>query len=149
MTKTQIEIHNIHPDFKIIATNIRGVVQSVLKEENFLPQKLSIVFVEDEYLRRLHREFLKDDSYTDVMAFDLGDNKGTEGEIYISIDRAKFYAQKLHLPLDEEIARLIIHGVLHLKGYNDETDAQRQQMHQRENDHLRFLEPLPELVSNR
>jgi len=149
MIKTQIEIHNIHPEIKIHIRGVRTIAQKVLSAEKFYLHHLSLVFVDDEYLRRLHRDFLNEDPYTDVMTFDLSETNTREGEIYISLDRAQYYAKKYRIPLDEELTRLIIHGILHLKGYDDQTEAEHQRMHQKENSLLRQLAPLPELSSHR
>jgi len=112
---------------------VKKLVQYVLKLEKMNAREISVVFVDDEYLRKLHREFFNDDSYTDVMAFDLSENEGLEGEIYVSLDRARYFAGKYREPFSREVARLIIHGLLHLKGYDDKTTAQKQDMHRREN----------------
>lgn len=98
---------------------------------------LNIVFVDDEYLKSLHRQFLNDDTYTDVMTFNLSETGAIDGEIYISADRAKENAQKYQVSFADEIARLVIHGLLHLKGHDDRTDAGRRQMHQLENKYLK------------
>lgn len=112
---------------------VKKLIQYVLKREKINAREISVVFVDDEYLRKLHRQFFNDNSYTDVITFDLSENEGLEGEIYVSLDRARYFAGIYREPWSREVARLIIHGLLHLKGYDDATKARKQEMHQREN----------------
>jgi rRNA maturation RNase YbeY len=130
----QIEIHNHYPEFKITLKTVENLVQQLLENEKLPAQELNVILVDDDYLKNLHRNFFNDDTYTDVITFDLSEpaEENIEGEIYISVDRAKFHAGKFHVSLQEEIARLIIHGILHLKGYNDQTAEQRQAMRHQE-----------------
>ncbi len=115
------------------------MVEQVIHEIKLPASEISVILVDDEYLRRLHREYLNDDRYTDVMTFNLSDGGEVEGEIYISVDRAQVQAKQYQVSVSEEVARLVIHGLLHLKGYDDATLAERQQMHQQENHLLRLF----------
>ncbi len=134
---TKIDVNNIHSRFKIHPDAVKKLVRAVLKAEKMRAREISVVFATDEYLRKLHRDFLKNDRYTDVITFDLSEGEGIEGEIYVSLDRARYFAREYQEPFHREVARLVIHGLLHLKGYSDATPAQRQEMHQRENQHLK------------
>ena len=87
-------------------------------------------------MAKLHKTYLSDSCYTDVITFLLDDPEGTVGEIYISIDRAKHHAKIYEVGVEEEYARLIAHGLLHLKGMDDKTEADRERMHQIENAYL-------------
>lgn len=136
MTQMQINVINDHQKITINEQDVTKLAKSVIKDEKIAVNEISIIFVHDEYLRKLHKDYLKDDSPTDVMSFNLGENDRIEGEIYISLDRAKIHAAEFNVSLDSEIARLIIHGLLHLKGYDDQTDVQRNQMRQKENQYL-------------
>ena len=118
---------------------IKQLIESVIRELKLSAREIHVIFVDDEYLRKLHREYLHDDSYTDVMTFNLSDSGEVEGEIYISVDRARVQARQYQVSVEEEIARLVIHGLLHLKGYDDATPAERQNMHQLENKMLRLF----------
>ncbi len=133
---TRIEIINTYPGFQLRAAAVRRLVQSVLKAENLSAHSLTVILVDDPYLKQLHRDFLDDDTVTDVMTFDLGEAGQVEGEIYISVDRAKDQAAAFDVPLAEEIARLIIHGILHLGGYEDHTPQEQTRMRRQENRYL-------------
>ena len=114
------------------------MARQVLEDEQLPVDEINIILTGDAYLRTLHRDFLKDDTFTDVITFDLSDPgaKETSGEIYISADRANIHAAEFAVPLRQEIARLIIHGILHLKGYDDHTENNRRQMRAREDFYL-------------
>jgi probable rRNA maturation factor len=133
----QINVINDHKSITINEQDVTNLAKSVIKDETLSANDISIIFVHDDYLRKLHKDYLKDDSPTDVMSFNLGENDQIEGEIYISLDRARIHAAEFNVSLDSEIARLIIHGLLHLKGFDDQTDAQQNQMRQKEDQYLK------------
>ncbi len=112
------------------------LVESFLQEQQLAASEISIIIVSDEYLRNLHKQYLNDDTETDVMTFNLGEGEQVEGEIYISYDRAKEQAREFDVDVKTEVARLVIHGLLHLKGYNDSTIEERREMRQLEDEFL-------------
>jgi rRNA maturation RNase YbeY len=105
---------------------------------------ISIRLTTDEQLRQLHAEFLEDDTVTDVMSFLYGDvdlaGLVTFGEIVISVDRASDQAAAAGWPLESELAFLLTHGMLHLCGWEDSTDEQRNAMHARQHDIMKSLQ---------
>ncbi len=134
----------VKPDILLHQTDItfpvnllQRLINKVIREENIPIAELRVIFVDDQYLRNLHRDFLNDDTYTDVMTFNLGSEQEIEGEIYISVDRAQVHAREYRIPIGEEIARLIVHGLLHLKGYDDQIPQERIRMRAMENQHLK------------
>lgn len=135
--KTLIQIINNHPSGAFQKDDYYILARNVIEDEKIPIHQLSIIAVDDEYLRKLHQQYLNNGSYTDVMTFKLSDFGKIEAEIYFSLDRAKFNATKYQVKVVEEYARLIIHGLLHLKGYDDSTEAKRNNMHQLENKYLR------------
>lgn len=99
---------------------------------------LSYVFCTDEYLLDINRRFLNHDYYTDIITFPLTEEKGKiEAEIYISIDRVKDNAQKLSTAFEEELHRVMFHGVLHLLGHRDKTKAQQLEMRNKEDEWIK------------
>jgi probable rRNA maturation factor len=131
-----IRISNDHPALKVRKNAIDKLVKHVLRVEKIPVREIHIIFVEDEYLRGLHKKYLNDDTPTDVMSFNLSDDDHIEGEIYISLDSAKSQAPRFDVSFDFEIARLIIHGLLHLKGYDDSTAPERKEMRAKEDYYL-------------
>ena len=90
---------------------------------------LSVVFVDDAALAALHGRFLGDDSPTDVMSFDLGEETpGPGGELYVSVERARSRAGERDVPVGRELALYVVHGTLHLCGYDDHEQDDRAAM---------------------
>lgn len=106
---------------------------------------VNYVFVDDEEILRVNREFLQHDYYTDIITFDNGTSApGTSltlaGDLIISLDTVRTNAESLHVAYEQELHRVIIHGVLHLCGLNDKGSGEREQMEAAEN---RALDILP------
>ena len=121
----------ISPDIKCIQL----LVKNIFAEEKIKEAELSYIFCNDNFLSKLKKKFFKKNHFTDVIAFRLNsyEEKRVEGEIYISLPRAKENAKIYEDPYEKEVARLIIHGCLHLLGYPDETKNQKQTMTHLEN----------------
>ena len=101
---------------------------------------LNFIFTSDDILQELNQQYLGHSTFTDIITFDLSENKRKiEGDIYISIDRAKENARSFKEPYKREIQRLIIHGVLHLSGYKDTTKAEKEEMRAKEDYYLSLL----------
>ena len=92
---------------------------------------VSYIFCSDNYLIELNREYLKHDTLTDIITFPYSSTP-IEGDIFISIDRVRDNAKDFGVAFEHELRRVIIHGVLHLCGYGDKTDAQAAVMRQKE-----------------
>ena len=121
----------ISPDIKYIQL----LVKNIFAEKKIKDAELSYIFCNDNFLSKLKKKFFKKPHFTDVIAFRLNsyEEKRVEGEIYISLPRAKENAKIYEEPYEKEVARLIIHGCLHLLGYQDETKNQKQIMTNLEN----------------
>ena len=96
------------------------------------------MFCSDAYLLHLNKEYLTHDYFTDILTFEY-QSEPIMGELYISIDRVKDNAEKLHIGFLEELNRVIIHGVLHLCGYGDQDTAAKEMMTSREDFYLQQL----------
>jgi probable rRNA maturation factor len=131
--KVKIEFVDAFHGLDFPLTHFRTFVQLVSHNEKIPVGNLRIIVVDDEYLSALHKQFLQDDSYTDVMVFPLDDHQNKEAEIYLSGERAKENASRYGVTLKNEIARLIAHALLHLQGFNDQTRPTRKKMHFLEN----------------
>ena len=115
------------------------IIQAIENEKHRLGV-LNFIFTSDDILFELNQQYLGHSTLTDIITFDLSETKSKlEGDIYISIDRAKENARKFMEPVDREIKRLIIHGVLHLAGHHDKTRAEKQAMRSREEYYLSLL----------
>ncbi len=117
---------------------IQKIINSVFEEEGYLADDVAIVFGDDSLLNKLKKDFFNLDQLTDVIAFRLNDyeDKSIEGEIYISVPRAKENAIEFSEPFAKEIGRLIIHGGLHLLNYDDQTTVDKKVMTGKEDEYL-------------
>lgn len=104
---------------------------------------LSYIFCSDEHLLEMNRTHLDHDYYTDIITFDLSDSEPIEGEIYISVDRVKENASTYGVSFEEELCRVMCHGLLHLMGYDDHSDADKQEMRAKETFCLSLLSEVP------
>lgn len=104
----------------------------IIAEGNKLIE-LNFIFCSDEYLYKINVEYLNHETYTDIITFDNKEKEGElEGDIFISIERVRDNAEQLKLPIEEELHRVIIHGALHLMGYNDKTPEEQEAMREKE-----------------
>ena len=111
----------------------REWVENVIEKENRVIGDLNFIFCSDEHLHQINLQYLNHDTFTDIITFDNSEKvEEVSGDIFISIDRVKANAEELGLPFNQELHRVIIHGVLHLIGYNDKTEQEQQQMREKE-----------------
>jgi probable rRNA maturation factor len=124
----EIWISNLQRKVSIDTAFIREVMAAALRMEG-RPQTadISVALVDDAYIRVLNREYRGVDQATDVLAFpleeDTGDREPALGDIVISVERAREQARQFKHPVRREVALLAVHGLLHLLGYEDETEA--------------------------
>ena len=109
-----------------------------MEQQEISDADLLFIFGDDKLLNHLKKQFFNKDHFTDVIAFRLNDyNQGNiEGEVYISLTRAKNNAKKFNEPYSKEIARLVIHGSLHLLGYEDSSKKDKEEMTKKEDIYL-------------
>ena len=100
---------------------LKEFLVSLFRDKGKTLGSLDIIFCSDEYLKKINKQFLNHDYFTDIITFNLSDEPEQPilGEIYISIDRVKENAQTYRSPLNKELHRIIFHGALHLCGYKD------------------------------
>ena len=112
-------------------------ITAVIQEENFVEGDINYIFMNDEMLLELNKKFLDHDTYTDIITFDLSEKENVvSGEIYISTDRVIENAAKYNVIYPEEMHRVLIHGILHLCGYNDKSEEEKEEMRAKENYYL-------------
>ncbi|HSJ12018.1 MAG TPA: rRNA maturation RNase YbeY [Gillisia sp.] len=114
-------------------------IERVIASEEKKLEEISYIFCDDEYLLNLNEEFLKHDTYTDIITFDYSVGKILQGDIYISTERVKENSDEFNVSFEEELRRVIIHGVLHLCGYKDKTKEQSLLMRQREEEKMELF----------
>ena len=114
-------------------------IERVIASEEKKLEELSYIFCDDEYLLKLNEEFLQHDTYTDIITFDYSVGKILHGDIYISTERVKENSEQFNVSFEEELRRVIIHGVLHLCGYKDKTKEQSLLMRQKEEEKMELF----------
>ena len=134
----QISIYNdFDSNFLFNPESIKSLILNVLKEKKINLIALSIILTESNYLSKLKKKYFNVEQFTDVIAFNLSDEKDCiDGEIYISIDDVRKNAKIYSESFENEFKRVIVHGGLHLIGYNDSTDNEKKEMRKLENFHL-------------
>ena len=144
---------NYDPAPKLERDRIAVLVRRIVRDNRKNADIINVILVNDNYLSDVNRKFLNHTYKTDVISFDLGESEIIDGEIYISVDRAKVQARRYKIPLEREILRLIIHGALHLVGLEDKTPSEKLRMRKRENtfiqDFYRKSAAMPSMSSKR
>lgn len=110
----------------------KEIFLKVIGKENKLPGDLNFIITTDEIIRDINTEFLEHNYFTDVIAFNNNEGNVISGEIYISIDTVRDNALNYNVSLREEVLRVMIHGLLHLCGYLDDTKERKQTMREQE-----------------
>ena len=116
---------------------IKSWLTSIAKEENKEIGELNFLFVDDELILKYNKKYLKHDYYTDVITFDSSENNIINGDIIVSIERVIENAQKFKTEIDQELRRVMAHGLLHLLGYNDKTKNDIKTIRFKENYYLK------------
>lgn len=121
---------NLCPKYKFI---------EFVKQKNNQVESISFIFCSDNYLQKLNREFLSHEDLTDVITFNYATKKNLTGDVFISIERVKDNAATYNTSFKEELARVMIHGVLHLMGHNDKKTKDKELMRGLEDEFLKLL----------
>lgn len=120
------------------ARKLKVWIKSAIEKENYSLQTVNYIFCSDTALLQRNIQFLQHNTLTDIITFDLSEKEGyIEGEIYISIDRIRENAEKFSKSFEDELHRVLIHGILHLAGYRDKKAIQKAEMRKREDYYLK------------
>ncbi|MHA7942446.1 rRNA maturation RNase YbeY [Formosa sp. 3Alg 14/1] len=131
---------NYETDFEIAdEEKLANWIIATIIEEGCKEGEVNYIFCDDEYLHKLNVEFLDHDTLTDVISFDYCIGKEIHGDIYISVERVRDNALDFKTKFEDEIHRVIIHGVLHYCGYKDKTDSDAELMRSKEDYYLAKL----------
>lgn len=117
-------------------------ISNVISLEGFKEGELNYVFCDDAYLHKLNVEFLNHDTLTDIISFDYTIGKLISGDLFISIERVRDNASDFKVSFEDELLRVIVHGILHYCGYKDKTQEDLKIMRLKENFYLRLFEML-------
>jgi rRNA maturation RNase YbeY len=116
-------------------------IKEVILKQGATLEELNYIFCSDEYLHKINLDYLQHDTLTDIITFDNSDADGMiEGDIFISVERVRENAIELSTTFESELARVIIHGVLHLLGFQDKSEEQAAEMREKEDLCLSLLQ---------
>ena len=119
--------------------NRKRWLTKIATNAGFKIKELNYVFCSDEYLYQMNRDYLKHDTYTDIITFDNSENKDDiEGDIFVSIDRVRENAKTHTQEVETEMNRVLAHGLLHLMGYKDKTQEEAALMRLKEEESIKL-----------
>lgn len=135
-----VHFHNEEVSFSFnnkreVSLWLKSVVSSFQKELGVI----NVIFCNDQYLLKVNQTYLNHDYFTDIITFNYNENNLISGDLFISIDRVKENAINQKMEFNVEIHRVIVHGVLHLCGLNDQSKQEKEIMRGRENLFLQKL----------
>lgn len=111
-------------------------IKNTIKKEHKQLGEISFIFCSDNYLHQINLSYLNHDTYTDIITFNYNEETTISGDIFISIERVTENANKFNVLFDNELKRVMIHGILHLLDYNDKTPNQQKEMKTKEDFYL-------------
>ncbi len=107
-------------------------IQSIIESEGFEVLEINYIFCDDIYLNKINVEFLNHDTFTDIISFDYSLGNQIGGDIYISVERVRENAENFNVTFENELHRVLIHGVLHYMGFKDKTEKDKKEMRNKE-----------------
>ncbi len=118
-------------------------LQKIANKEGFVVSAINYIFCDDQYLHKINLEYLNHDTYTDIITFDNSDENTKEqvleGDIFISVERVKENSKELNTTFEQEIHRVMVHGLLHLTGNDDHSEEDKAAMRSKEDKALELL----------
>lgn len=119
--------------------NFSNWIQKSIEKEGCELGEINYIFCDDAYLLQLNIKFLQHDTLTDIISFDNSLGKLINGDVFISVERVQENAHIFNVSFDDEIRRVMIHGVLHYIGFKDKTPAEKETMRAKENEYLKLF----------
>mgnify|MGYP001341460004 FL=1 len=136
----EIDIARNNSDNVINSKNLKTYCKEVLNYKGYKSYSVSLIFVNEEELKEMKNTYFQQNLYTDVIAFNLNnENEDLDGELYLSIEIIGHNAKLYNVSLDDEIKRVVAHGILHLIGYNDDNDSSKRQMTENEDSCIKLF----------
>lgn len=133
-------LFNYETDFQLSNEQmLENWIKTCVSADGFELGELNYIFCDDAYLHKLNMEFLQHDTLTDIISFDNTLGKLIGGDIFISVERVRDNAKDFTVSFEEELHRVMIHGVLHYMGYQDKSEEDKKAMRSKENNCLSIL----------
>lgn len=121
---------------------LKSWILDTVQLENCRTGEINYIFTSDKYLLNINKQYLSHNYYTDIITFNYCENKVINGDIYISIDTVKNNSTRFTVTFNDELNRVMIHGILHLLGYDDHNEKEKLEMREKENYYLERLKNL-------
>jgi metalloprotein, YbeY/UPF0054 family len=118
-------------------------INRILDSEGFVLGQIDYIFCTDDYLLELNQEYLNHDTFTDIITFDYTDGSTISGDIFISTERVEENASSFQVEFEEELLRVMSHGVLHLMGFGDKSDEDQKTMRKKEEEKMKMFHVEP------
>ena len=135
-----IRFSSLDTDFQVPnPEKTKNWIEQVIRNHHMLPGRISYCFCSDEHIHKVNVDFLNHDTYTDIITFDYVQGNLVSGDILISVDRVGENARSFSVPFEQELCRVIIHGVLHLLGFKDKSNVDAATMRMKEEESLQLL----------
>jgi len=131
---------NYELDFKLEDEAIYSEwISKVIRSESKNEGDINYIFCDDSYLTELNQQYLDHDTLTDVISFDYSEGNELHGDIFISIERVRDNAADFKVSFEEELKRVLVHGVLHYCGYKDKSEVDEKLMRQKEEEKMKLF----------
>jgi len=114
-------------------------ISNVISSENKKEGDINYIFCDDEYILEINKQYLDHDYYTDIISFDYSVGNELHGDIFVSIERVRENAIEFEVAFDEELKRVLAHGVLHYCGYKDKTEEEELLMRSKEDEKIKMF----------
>lgn len=114
-------------------------IERVVLSEGKELGEVSYIFCDDEYLLQINQEYLNHDTFTDIISFDYSEGSLISGDVFVSIERVLDNAANFNVPFEEELKRVIIHGILHYCGYKDKSENDEMLMRSKEDEKIKLF----------
>lgn len=138
-----IQVHHDHPALQVDLPLVRSLIDAILLGEQRAAGSLNVILTHNQVVRTLNEKWLDHNFDTDVLSFAMGNDDRIEGEIYVNLDFAQEHCGRFGATFVQESCRYVAHGLLHLCGYQDATEADRSAMRQLEDSYLKHCGILP------
>ncbi|MDR4955108.1 rRNA maturation RNase YbeY [Chryseobacterium sp. ES2] len=119
-----------------VSTDYKKWLEDLILSEGKKTGEINYIFCDDEYLLKINQDYLQHDYYTDIITFDYVKGKTISAEIFVSLQRISDNASTLSRDYEEELRRVLAHGILHLAGYKDKTEEEEKEMRRMEDLYL-------------
>ena len=120
-------------------TQLADWIVNVISEEGYKLEEINYIFCDDEYLHKMNVDYLDHDTLTDIISFDYTVGNLIQGDIFISVDRVRENAHDFNVSFEEELKRVVVHGVLHYCGYQDKSPKDQILMRLKEEEKMKMF----------